>query len=83
MRRSEKINYHIICERGGDSGLGRWARTPRKGVEKVLLAVRRDRGVGGWATINRNLPEVEGVRHERSRLGKKKICPQDDLSKQW
>lgn len=62
--------------------MGRWARTPRKGVEKVLFALRRDRGVGGGATINRNLPEVEGVRHERSRLWKEKIRPQDDLNKQ-
>lgn len=33
-KRSEKINYCIICERRGDSGLGRRARTPCKGSGK-------------------------------------------------
>lgn len=50
-------------------------------MEKVPFAVKRDWGVGGGATINRNFPGVNGcVTYVAA--SRKKICPTDNLNKQ-
>lgn len=76
-KRSERINYSIICGRSRGRWLGPTGEDPGKGEgrEKVHFAFKMDRGVGGGATSNRNPRGVEWVRHLRGRFHRENMPP--------